>query len=303
MNKVKYTVCILMSTYNGDKYIKQQLDSIFAQEDVDIKLVVRDDGSKDSTLDILRQYDSILLLEGANIGCEESFMELLFMDIEADYYAFADQDDVWHPRKMISAIENIQIHNCDLSVCNLKLVDGDLNEIGCLFSDQDIDNYQKIMDKFAQTNFHGCVQVWTNKLHKVIQTYRPFHIEPHDVWVNAIANIVSSTYIDNRCFINYRLHGNNVSGYTTNIMNKFIKRIKLYFGKNHPQRDILNKQLLDNFGIYLDKADSKYKAISLIANYKRNIIQKLKLVFSPYFKSMSFKNRLIWSLCVILNKY
>lgn len=303
MNKVKYTVCILMSTYNGEKYIKQQLDSIFAQKDVDIKLVVRDDGSKDSTLNILRQYDSIILLEGANIGCEKSFMELLFMDIEADYYAFADQDDVWHPRKMISAIENIQIHNCDLSVCNLKLVDGDLNEIGSLFSDQDIDNYQKIMDKFAQTNFHGCVQVWTNKLHKVIQTCRPLHIEPHDVWVNAIANIVSSTYIDNRCLINYRLHGNNVSGYTTNIMNKFIKRIKLYFGKNHPQRDILNKQLLDNFGIYLDKTDSKYKAISLIANYKRNIIQKFKLVFSPYFKSMSFKNRLIWSLCVILNKY
>ena len=54
MNKVKSTVCILMSTYNGEKYIKQQLDSIFAQEDVDIKLVVRDDGSKDSTLDILR---------------------------------------------------------------------------------------------------------------------------------------------------------------------------------------------------------------------------------------------------------
>ena len=303
MNKVKSTVCILMSTYNGEKYIKQQLDSIFAQEDVDIKLVVRDDGSKDSTLDILRQYNSIILFEGANIGCEKSFMELLFMDIEADYYAFADQDDVWHPRKIISAIENIHKYNCDLSVCNLKLVDGNLDEIGNLFSNQDIDNYQKIMDKFAQTNFHGCVQVWTNKLHKVIQTYRPLHIEPHDVWVNAIANIVSSTYIDNRCFINYRLHGNNVSGYTTNVINKFIKRIKLYFGKNHPQRDILSKQLLDNFGFYLNKADSKYKTISLIANYKRNIIQKLKLCFSPYFKSMTFKNRIIWSLCVMLNKY
>ena len=67
-----------MSTYNGEKYIKQQLDSIFAQEDVDVKLVVRDDGSKDSTLDILRQYNSIILFEGANIGCEKSFMELLF---------------------------------------------------------------------------------------------------------------------------------------------------------------------------------------------------------------------------------
>lgn len=296
-------VCVLMSSYNGERYIQQQIDSILSQEDVEVKLVIRDDGSTDGTKNIIGKYESAQLITGVNLGCEPSFMELLHYNVDADYYAFADQDDVWHPRKLISAIENIKQHNCDLSVCNLMLVDAGLNEISPLFSKEDIAYYQRLMDRYAQSNLHGCVQVWTRRLHDIIQDFHPVVVQPHDVVVNAIANIVSSTYIDNRCFINYRLHGDNVSGYTTSVTQKIIKRLKFYFGKKHPCRDVFWKQILDCFDSRISHTSSCYKTISLIANYKKGFSQKLKLCFSPFFREMPLQYRLLWSICVIFNKY
>ena len=292
-----------MSTYNGERYLKDQLDSILSQQDVDINLFIRDDGSTDKTTDIIKSYKDIHLIKGANIGCEASFMELIHMKVEADYYAFADQDDVWFPRKLISAINNINQHHCDLAVCNLMLVDSKLNQMGPLFTEHDIDQAGHYMKKYAMGNIHGCVQVWTRNLHKIIQTYRPIQIEPHDAWVNAIANIVSSTFIDKQCLINYRLHGNNVSGFTKNKLQKLRRRLALYLGKKHPQRDVFCQQLICNFGSYLDKDDSRFKTILLIANYKKNIVHKLKLCFSDYIRDCSLQYKCFYILSILLNKY
>lgn len=303
MSSIKPTVCVLMSTYNGELYIKQQIDSVINQEGVSVKLIIRDDGSKDNTRKIIKEFKGVELIEAKNIGCEASFMELLYMKNEADYYAFSDQDDVWDCRKLISAIENIKKNNCDLSVCNLMLVDSKLSKLHPLFNLSQISQYQYGMNNFVLGNLHGCVHVWTRKLNDIIQSYRPNVVEPHDVWVNAIANIVSSTYVDARCFINYRLHGNNVSGYTTNTSQKIIKRIKLYFGKTHPQRDRLCLQLLNGYGHYLDKSDSRYRTLYLIANYKKSIIYKLKLCFSPIINRSSFIHRCTWRCCILANTY
>lgn len=303
MKERQPVICVLMSSYNGEKYIKQQIDSILSQEDVELKLVIRDDGSTDGTRDIIREYSSVLLIAGENIGCELSFMELLHFKIEADYYAFSDQDDVWHPRKLISAIENIQQHHCDLSVCNLMMVDSNLMKINPLFSKADIDYNQFLMDRYAQSNLQGCVQVWTRKLHDMIQSYRPKKVVPHDTWVNAIANIVSSTFVDENCYIDYRLHEDNVSGYTTSILKKIPKRLKLYFWKKHPLRDDFWKEILESGILHLGAQDVRYKTICLIAYYKKGLVNKLRLCFSSFFREMPLQYRLLWSLCVILNKY
>lgn len=299
----KPVVCVLMSSYNGERYIQQQIDSILSQEDVEVKLVIRDDGSTDGTKSIIGKYETVLLIAGENIGCEPSFMELLHYKVDADYYAFSDQDDVWYPRKLISAIENILQHQSDLAVCNLMLVDSNLNEMNPLFSKEDIAYNQLLMNRYAQSNLHGCVQVWTRKLHDIIQCFHPKVVQPHDVVVNAIANIVSSTYIDNRCFIKYRLHGDNVSGYTTNVLQKIIKRFKLYFGKKHPCRDVFWKQMLDSFDQCISHTSSSYETICLIANYKKGFSQKMKLCISPFFRGMPLQYRMLWTLCVIFNKY
>ena len=102
-------VTVLMSTYNGETYLKEQIDSILAQEGIRVKLLVRDDGSKDSTQQILDDYSKRGLLEwykGENLKSARSFMNLVdTVSLDADYYAFSDQDDFWEKDKLSRAID------------------------------------------------------------------------------------------------------------------------------------------------------------------------------------------------------
>ncbi|MBO4235914.1 MAG: glycosyltransferase, partial [Firmicutes bacterium] len=86
---MKPTVSVLLSTYNGEKYIREMIDSILAQDDVSIKLIIRDDGSSDSTKDILKEYGNKITVDFAkNAGVGISFMNLVyFAGEETDYYA------------------------------------------------------------------------------------------------------------------------------------------------------------------------------------------------------------------------
>lgn len=301
-NGIIPTVAVLMSTYNGENYIKQQLDSIFGQRDVKIKLVVRDDGSTDRTYEILNKIEEIELIKGNNVGCEASFHELLYHKIDADYYAFADQDDIWMEDKLSSAINNMNNHNSDLSVCNLQLIDANGKQMQILFKESDVRFYNDRMKKFALCNYHGCVQVWSKKLHTIIQSYKPSVIEPHDVWVNAIANLVSSTFIDITPHINYRLHGSNTSGYAQNEIDRIKKGVKLYLGKNHPYRDVLCKQLLEGYEMLI-KDKKKKEVLYLVANYKNNLRIKMRLLFHDFISKNPFQYRMLYRLCIITNNF
>lgn len=89
-----------MSTYNGENYLKEQLDSIFNQKEVEINLFIRDDGSMDNTVDIVKEYmvkypNKINLIEGNNIGFANSFYYLVKINPKYEYYALSDQDDIW----------------------------------------------------------------------------------------------------------------------------------------------------------------------------------------------------------------
>ena len=108
-----YTVQVLLSTYNGETYLKQQLDSILNQKNVAVKLFVRDDGSSDGTVDILRAYaalhDNICYLCGENCGVVASFFRLFELsDPDVDFYALSDQDDVWDEDKVSIACQKLE---------------------------------------------------------------------------------------------------------------------------------------------------------------------------------------------------
>ena len=96
-------VTVLLSTYNGERYLAEQLESVVAQEGVEVELLVRDDGSRDSTTAILDEWQSKKLLtwyKSGNLGPGKSFMHLLQTTSAGGYYAFCDQDDVWLPEKL-----------------------------------------------------------------------------------------------------------------------------------------------------------------------------------------------------------
>ena len=104
-------VQVVISTYNGEKNIVRQLDSIFDQVDVNVSVYIRDDNSKDGTLEVIDSYikkypnKKIEVSKGENIGYAKSFWTALRDCEEADYYAFADQDDIWFSDKLKKSIE------------------------------------------------------------------------------------------------------------------------------------------------------------------------------------------------------
>lgn len=133
-------ICVMLSTYNGEQYLREQLDSIYGQQGVDFHILVRDDGSSDGTLQILYEYRKkkgrMRVKEGTNLGSKKSFYELCFMAEAAedvfDYYAFADQDDVWYPDKLSRAVKALDtVDGCSdkLWYGGVRLVDCNLNPI------------------------------------------------------------------------------------------------------------------------------------------------------------------------------
>ena len=105
-------VSVLMSTYNGEKYLHEQINSILGQQGVEIHLLIRDDGSSDGTVEICKEYakkyNQITFYQGENLGVGKSFLDLLKHAPDADYYSFADQDDVWLEDKIIRAVTMIK---------------------------------------------------------------------------------------------------------------------------------------------------------------------------------------------------
>jgi glycosyltransferase involved in cell wall biosynthesis len=104
---VTATINVPLSTFDGARYLPEQLDSVSEQRDVAVVVTVRDDGSTDAALDILHRYATRFRLavhRGANVGAARSFLALLHLaESNADYYAFCDQDDIWYGDKLSSA--------------------------------------------------------------------------------------------------------------------------------------------------------------------------------------------------------
>ena len=114
---LKKQFAVLMSTYNGELFIKEQIDSILAQKDVDITLYIRDDGSNDNTVKLIKEYikkyDCIRFMnDNNNLRPGASFMKLLLSVLKKekkyDFYAFADQDDIWLENKVETLLNEIK---------------------------------------------------------------------------------------------------------------------------------------------------------------------------------------------------
>ena len=228
-------VQVLMSTYNGEKYIKTQLDSILAQDYEEIDLLIRDDGSTDSTREILsayaKKYYSITWYSGKNIGVQRSFFDLILKaNLERDYYAFADQDDKWLPGKISRAVSILKDYSKSIPVlyCSDKvIVDEELQPIKVTVS--------RVMKKtsfgnaLVQDMCTGCTAVMNKKLLDIMRVRIPEFTIMHDWWFYLTATCFGEVYYDNESYILYRQHGSNTSGAMINKNNLFRYRLQQLF--------------------------------------------------------------------------
>ncbi len=215
------TVAVLMSTYNGEKFLKEQIDSILNQADVDVTLYIRDDGSSDSTVEIIDRYlengSRIHFIEGENLGVGNSFMKLIYqVPQDYDFYAFADQDDVWLPGKLALAAERIgETEEPVLYTSNQTITDENLNVAGKRYDRPPDTGYRQIL---CQNRLSGCTMVWNPPLQKILSDAkrRPsealLHQRIHDVWVAMTAAVTGTITFDEDSAILYRQHLDNVVG-------------------------------------------------------------------------------------------
>lgn len=304
-----YKVCVLMSTYNGEKYIEEQINTILGQIGVQIKLIIRDDGSTDGTTKIIRKLmknnDNIKLYTEKNIGCESSFFKLLYEYVEdSDYYAFADQDDSWEKNKLIASIECIKNKNQAMLVAsNLKACNQYLEELYEIHDESSFKLIEKNKKYNWLLNMHGCVLVWNKELQLLLENYHPKYICAHDVWVCAVANSIGKFDFIKESYINYRLHDNNVSGFATSRYSRIKKAIKIYWGKNHPERNKIAQELLNGFEAYMDNEKEGYCNIVLLANYKKSFIKKIKLLTSTIFTGIPIFDKIFWQISILMGMY
>jgi len=285
-------VAVLLSTYNGEQYLRDQLDSVLSQEEVDIKLIVRDDGSTDGTLSILREYadadNRIIILHEENCGAEMSFHRLCkYADehVKADYYAFCDQDDVWKPVKLGVAIKQLSSLNEDvpnLYFSNLKMVDRDLNEMRNLFADDEVVISKRMA--LIQIYTYGCTCVFNRP---ALEAYcrADFSRElAHDNWIYVLSMFLGNVVYDRESYILYRQHGTNLSGQKTSGVKLAYNRVKRATKGNWGHDfELYSSMLLRCFSNRLQQEDIRY--INRIANYRKSFFNKLSLLCSPSYRT------------------
>lgn len=298
MNK---KVQILMSTYNGERFIRKQLESIVAQ-DMPVSLLIRDDGSTDSTIDIIKEYqckyDFISLVEAENVGVIKSFFELFRMaDKEADYYSLADQDDIWFDNKISRAVSILESMKSDIPVlyCSKQvLADADDNVLEVKM--KEVRMRPGFGNAIVENIATGCTCVFNKKMLEMAASHEPEYTIMHDWWLYLIASAYGDIYFDYEPSMYYRQHGNNTMGSRTNYIEEFKERVGRFSsnkGKQYRQMEAFNKAF--------ELSAEKSELLQMVLGYKRSLKCRLKCIFTNKVYRQRVSDNVIFKLLFLMN--
>lgn len=214
-------VDILLATYNGEKYIREQIDSILNQTHTEFRLLISDDGSIDNTRTILEEYknkDSRIevFFQENNLGVVKNFGFLL-EKVEAKYYMFSDQDDIWKESKIEKSLKKIN-EGFDLVYSDLEVVDENLNvtyesywKLKGIYNK--IKKYNNFESLYLNNFITGCTIISKKEL---INTFMPLPNTSkyvlHDYWISLILSQNGKIAYVEEPLIKYRQHKNNKVG-------------------------------------------------------------------------------------------
>lgn len=220
-------VLVLLATYNGQNYIRQMVDSVLAQDYENIRIVLSDDGSRDDTVSILKEYAEkepqkvTHYQSGQRFGCaQKHFMHLLRTFHDAPYIMFCDQDDVWHPDKISKTLQKMKqtersAHVPAMVHTDLRVVDGELAQIAPSFcAHSNLDGTRlKMHQLLVQNVVTGCTMMVNRPLAELAcRAFAEDAMLMHDWWLAILASAVGQTGFLDEATIDYRQHGNNSVG-------------------------------------------------------------------------------------------
>ena len=301
------TVTVLLSTYNGEKYLKEQIDSILGQKNVKVKLIIRDDGSNDNTKLVLDQYKNnnmIKIYFEENVGVGKSFWKLLSLAEKSEYYAFCDQDDVWQSNKLFVAIEKLKANeNIPALYCsNTKLVDSNLNYIKT--TNLDNGKIRAIGSVMIQNHAIGCTTVFNRLLLDNLLRLPCKELKNgiiHDSIAYKLCYAIGKVVFDKNSYILYRQHTDNAIGVPSNIIKKIFTRLKTM--KKQFNFNIRSKTAMLIIKYYGDNIDkNKIEQISKVAYYNNSFMNKLKLLFDLKIRRDKIMDDFLYRIAILLGK-
>ncbi|MBR2743798.1 MAG: glycosyltransferase family 2 protein [Clostridia bacterium] len=290
------TIDIVMATYNGEKYIRKQLDSILNQTYTNFRLLISDDASTDDTVNIIQEYQEKdmrikLFIQPSNVGVKKNF-EFLLRKVESNLYALADQDDIWLPEKLEKCVIKMQEDNSDLVFSDLKLINEDDNIISGSFwntkkFDKKIKKDKRYNGLLLNNYITGCT-ILSKKtfLNNILPIPDESKYMLHDYW---IAVVVSQNGIISKIeepLVMYRQHAENQVGCKT-------------VSKNF-------NSMKDIRSLFIDVKIQQYTVYTKNDQIFNNETNKINMNALKYFQSLKNKKRFNfknWGLFYNLYKY
>lgn len=320
---------ILMATYNGRRYVGKQVESILNQTYKDFRLIISDDGSTDSTVKILEEYEDKdsrveVYSQLENQGIVSNF-EFLIGKVRSELFMFADQDDIWEPDKIEKSLEKMEKDNLDLVYTDLEVVNSRLNQISPSYwalkgLDYRIKKYNNFESLYLNNFITGCTMLVKSKwINDFLPLPKDSKYVLHDYWISLVVSQKGKIgYVDEPT-IKYRQHKNNKIGSKTeaeemktldDVRNHFIN-VKLehfnVFIKNEDKFVLdgyknLNREALEYYKSLKEINKFSFKNIGLFFklykyeafDYKMKnlVILHFPGIARPYFKKLKEKREL-----------
>ena len=229
----KEKVAVLVSTYNGENYIAEQLDSIINQTYKNIDIYVRDDGSKDNTRKILEKYAKekkiIYIKSNKNLGYPEAFYELMRKAKKSDYYAFSDQDDIWYEDKIERGVEKLRQSDKNtpaLFFANYDVCDMNLNHIRTSVGPKKDPGFRYSV--FSSLGL-GFTYILNHKAKELSLKKRSVKTVTKDVWLGMLASAFGDVYFDPKPCANHRRNPGAYSSQDTKFLSTQKDRFSKFF--------------------------------------------------------------------------
>lgn len=294
---------ILLSTFNGERFLQDLLDSLMCQDYQPVKILVRDDGSRDRTLSVLEEYAtryrSIEVHRGKNLGAARSFFKLLEMSSqEAEYFAFCDQDDVWLKNKVSRAIAHLS--ELDPTVpgmyCSRLLVtDEGLKVIArSPFPERGSSFENALVENIAT----GCTMVLNRAAKDLLLYKRPSFLFMHDWWTYLVVSALGKVCYDRRATVLYRQHSSNVLGVKNGKASARIRRFlrgntKRFFSQQAEEFQNLYEHLL---------SEERRLVLDRFIDSRRTLKSRLFYAVTSDVHRQSFIDEILLRLLIAMNR-
>lgn len=296
-------IAVLMSTYNGHRFLNQQLESLANQTIAEnITIYIRDDGSSDDTIEIIEAWKKqidIIFYRCSNVGPAKSFWELfLNKNIQADYYAFCDQDDIWDADKLEVSIRKLKNDVC-LYACNCRIIDENEKILQQKYMSVPLEI--SIPKLFISGIAQGCAMTFTNALREYILGLDISCVTMHDSTIMLYAVVFGKVYWDEVPHFGYRAHSNNVVAKDNkNFWQKLKTTYKGWKNESQNSKCRVAADLINNVES-IEKYDLEF--LQNVANYRKSFISKVKLLFTKEVIGMPKRNVNSYRMRIILNLY